>query len=69
MDVAVAAGLLAHQHRASQIRQNGLKVGNDRLHPLRFGFHPQQGLLEIEIERKWSDQIEREIRSVNLRRV
>jgi len=56
--MTIAAGLLPHSHRPTQIRQDGLEIGDDGLHALRFRLHPQQRLLEIEIERKRADQIE-----------
>jgi hypothetical protein len=56
--VAIAAGLLPYPHRPPQIRQDGFEVGNDRWHALGFGFHTQQGLFEIEIKRKGSNQTE-----------
>ena len=68
MDMAIAAGGLTYPHRPPQIRQDGLEVSNDRLHTLSFRLQSQQGLLEIEIERHGSDQIERELSAFDLGR-
>src|SRR5258708_2256195 len=61
MNVAVSAGFLPHPHGSPQIRQDRLKIGNYPLHTLRFRLHGEQGLLEIEIQRKGSNQVEGEL--------
>ena len=52
--MAVAAGLAAYVHRAANVGQDVLKESNDGPQTVRFRFHSQQRLLEIEIKRQWA---------------
>src|SRR5579863_3685800 len=66
--VSVAAGFAAYVYSAAHCGQDGFEERNDGLQALGFRFHPQQRLFEIEIKRKRSGEMKRELPFVDFRR-
>src|SRR5277367_6496986 len=64
--VPIATGFAAYVHSPAHRRQDGFKEGNDGSQTFSLRFHPQQSLFEVEVKRKRSREVERELSGANL---